>query len=92
MQYPKRKIIKAIVLDIAFVAFYLGIIGTAFAQITEATFGVHLRIVSRCTMTVNSYDGDTSVNCNRPVAYRINTVQQPSNSDGSDINRVTVNY
>lgn len=92
MRYPKRRIIKGIILELAFIAFYLGVIAPAMAQITEASMGVHLRVMNRCTMTVNSDDGETSVSCSRPVAYRVSISQPVSSSTATVANRVTVNY
>jgi len=92
MRYPKRRISKGICLELVFIAFYLGVVGPAVAQITEVSMDVHLRIINRCTMNVNATDGDTSVSCSRPVAYHVSIRQAASSSTDNGMNRVTITY
>lgn len=92
MRFPKSRISKGICLELAFIVFYLGVVGTAVAQITEVSLDVHLRIINRCSMTVNATDGDTSVSCNRPVAYRVSIRPAASSSSDNGMNRVIITY
>ncbi len=93
MQYPDRGVTRIIFAVITAVMCSVAAFPAA-SQITEASVNVHLQVVNRCAMSLDSSANNARINvhCTRLVAYNVRIHPEASHTEQNGVNRVVVNY